>query len=121
MPAIPQQLEDLEQLDKAALLENWKQVFHHPPPRQLRRDLILAILSYRLQEREHGGLSHAARMKLKQIANNVEAEKRSPGKGSGKLNAGTRLLRPGKAKCMRSMCPAVSSSTAARSTAACLR
>ena len=47
------------------------------------------MLAYRIQEREHGGLSQVARKRLKEAAEQHEGKKRS---GSGH-HPGTRLVR----------------------------
>jgi len=58
------EVEALQAMDKRALLKIWSEVFQAPPHHTLRKELIVPILAYRLQEAIHGGLSNAARRKL---------------------------------------------------------
>ena len=86
---IPARIASLPSLNKAQLLVLWQQNFSHPPPPKLRKELMVPVLAYRLQEKEFGGLSHHARKRLQQIA---------LGLGSGKsrlssLQDGSRLVR----------------------------
>jgi hypothetical protein len=57
----------LPAMDKVALLEMWKEAFPTPPPPKLRKELMVPILAYRLQEIEFGGLSHTARKRLQEL------------------------------------------------------
>jgi Protein of unknown function (DUF2924) len=54
---------------------------------------MISLLSYRLQERESGGLSHAARTRLAQIAQSLRKEKRSIISSGKCLHSGIRLVR----------------------------
>jgi len=51
-------------LSRSGLLKLWTETFHDPPPPKLRKELIVPILAYRLQEVEFGGLSNTARKRL---------------------------------------------------------
>jgi len=46
------------------LRQEWRRLYHCEPPR-LSRDLLMRVISYRLQEIQHGGLSKSTRSKLK--------------------------------------------------------
>jgi hypothetical protein len=46
----------LPSLTKAQLLPIWAENFPTDPPPKLRKELIVPILAYRIQEREFGGL-----------------------------------------------------------------
>lgn len=90
--ALQRRLSDLEQQDTAGLRQEWRRLFRSDPP-QLSRDLVLRALAYRLQEREHGGLSKAT---LRRIA--AQARERH-GKGALRpepnvqVRPGARLVR----------------------------
>jgi len=90
---ISEQVAALPAMNKAQLLSVWAENFHQPPPPTLRKELMVPILAYRIQEREHGGLSNAARQKLKQIAKGLRSEKQSRSSISSNLKSGTRLIR----------------------------
>ena len=51
----------LPTLSKEALGDLWKQFFGSTPPTQLRRNLMIPILAYRIQEHTFGPLSSRAR------------------------------------------------------------
>jgi hypothetical protein len=90
---LSERIATLPSLKKARLLLVWQENFDQPPPAHLRRDLMIPLLAYRMQEREYGGLSHAARRRLREIARSVSGGKRRAVGGSPKLKSGTRLIR----------------------------
>ena len=65
---LSEKIATLPELDKRDLLKIWNEVFPAPPPATLRKQLIVPILAYRLQEKEYGGLSNTARRRLREIA-----------------------------------------------------
>ena len=67
-PALTDQISELPSKSKAELLALWAQNFNQPSTPLMRKTLMIPILAYRIQEREHGGLSHGARRKLQEIA-----------------------------------------------------
>lgn len=87
------QISALPALNKVQLLVLWRKNFNKLPPPTLRKELIVPILAYRMQEKEHGGLSHAARKKLRDIAKSMASEKRPQKEASSDSEKGTRLLR----------------------------
>ena len=46
----------LPAMNKAQLLKIWEHTFPTPPPGKLRKELMVPILAYRMQEAMHGGL-----------------------------------------------------------------
>lgn len=83
----------LPTLNKAQLLVIWRENFSKSPPRNLRKELMVPVLAYRMQEKEHGGLSHSARKRLRDIAKSVASEKRPQEEIQSGSEQGTRLLR----------------------------
>jgi hypothetical protein len=61
---VRERVEGLPAKDRMNLIEVWKEVFPSPPPPKLRKELMVPILAYRIQELEFGGLSHTARRQL---------------------------------------------------------
>ena len=57
----------LPAMNKAQLLKIWERTFPTPPPAKLRKELIVPILAYRMQEVVHGGLSRTARTRLQRL------------------------------------------------------
>jgi hypothetical protein len=92
-PSIAEQIAVLPSLNKAQLLPIWVDNFHTDPPPKLRKELMVPILAYRIQEREYGGLSHGARKKLQQLARSLQIEKQSQANIKSNLKTGTRLIR----------------------------
>ena len=70
----------------------WRRLHRMPLPMRLSRDLLIRGISYKLQERLHGGLSKSILRKLEGVS--VESEARSAHKPPAvSLKAGTRLIR----------------------------
>ena len=90
---IDNKLASLPAMNKGALLKMWQECFKHDPPQHLRKELMVPILAYRIQELAYGGLSNKARKKLREIAQSIEAAKTSRRKPASKLHTGTRLVR----------------------------
>jgi hypothetical protein len=90
---IAQKIAQLPTLSRTQLLPVWAENFTIPPPPKLRKELMVPILAYRIQERQFGGLSHSARRQLQEIARTL------PGKGGRRIEAasapvsGTKLIR----------------------------
>lgn len=83
----------LPAMNKAQLLVVWGENFHQPPPPTLRKELMVPILAYRIQEKEYGGLSHSARSKLRQIAKGLRTNKQSEVSYKSNLKSGIRPIR----------------------------
>jgi Protein of unknown function (DUF2924) len=89
---LSEQIAILPSLNKAKLLAIWAENFSKDPPPNLRKELMVPLLAYRIQEREFGGLSNAGRKKLKDIAQDLDPGKR-PHTAKARLKPGTRLFR----------------------------
>ena len=91
--ALADKIEKLPSLSKPKLLEIWAENFKSPPPPNLRKDLMVPILAYRIQEREYGGLSHRARTRLREIAAALRSEKAPTRNSDSGPGTGTKLIR----------------------------
>jgi hypothetical protein len=89
---ITKQIQQLPGLRRDQLIPIWNQHFHTSPPKTLRKELMVPLLSYRIQERLHGGLSLQARSRLKQIAAGLPKGPRSAMQVVAPQE-GTRILR----------------------------
>ena len=58
---IANRLADLPTLSRIALCDLWRQLFDSSSPPKLRRDLMIPILAYRLQEQAFGSLNARTR------------------------------------------------------------
>ncbi len=83
----------LPTLSKGALGDLWKQFFGSMPPTQLRRDLMIPILAYRIQERTFGSLSARAQQRLLNLSRAFEKGSDSAAVCAPRIRPGTRLVR----------------------------
>jgi hypothetical protein len=74
---VSEQLNALPEMNKAALAALWRAHFGAPPPEQIRRDLIIRVLAYKIQEQAFGGLSSSIRRRLRQFASAIEKDPNS--------------------------------------------
>jgi len=89
---LSEKIAQLPTLNKAQLLPIWAENFKAPPPPKLRKELMVPILAYRMQEREYGGLSLATRRRLKEIA--ISTRLKPLGRTTAAdIQEGTRLMR----------------------------
>ena len=58
-----------------------------------RREFVVLLLAYRLQEKAHGGLSTATRKRLRALAAKIEAEPEGDFLGTPGIKPGARLVR----------------------------
>ena len=54
--AVDRLLEQLPTMDRKALLKLWRDLFDRVPSPSLRRETLIPILAYRIQEQAFGGL-----------------------------------------------------------------
>jgi hypothetical protein len=90
---LSEQIATLPSLNKTQLLVIWAENFSKDPPPNLRKELMVPMLAYRMQEREFGGLSHGARRRLREVAASLNTEKPSPERSDSAPQTGMRLLR----------------------------
>jgi hypothetical protein len=90
---LSEQIATLPSLNKAQLLAIWAENFSKDPPPNLRKELMVPILAYRMQEREFGGLSHGARRRLREVTVSLRTDKPSQERPDSAPQNGTRLLR----------------------------
>ena len=90
-----ERLSRLQELDGAALREEWRRLCRSEPPR-VSRDLLMRAIAYRLQELAFGGLPKWARQRLAGSA--IGSDPSDPGEQAPKaaeprLRPGTRFVR----------------------------
>ena len=83
----------LPTLSKAALGDLWKQFFGSTPPTQLRRNLMIPIRAYRIQEQTFGSLSARGQQRLLDLSHAFEKGSDAALAGTPHMRAGTRLVR----------------------------
>ena len=92
--AIDDEIATLVEMEKAALVERFVDLYGSPPPKRLGRDLVMRAVAHRLQEKAHGGLALTHRRQIKAMI----AEHRRTGaiqtvKPPRSIKPGTRLIR----------------------------
>lgn len=80
------------------MLHLWTELFKREAPSQVRRELLVRILAYRIQEVAHGGLSAATKRRLAELARRFAANPNAEIPGGPKIKPGTRLLREWKGR-----------------------
>jgi Protein of unknown function (DUF2924) len=91
---LAQQIEALPKMNRAQLRAKWREVLRQSPPAHLRKQLLVPLLAYKLQEQAYGGLKPEVKRRLRELARQLEAR---PGKAlvapALRLKLGTQLLR----------------------------
>ncbi len=90
---IQRQLAILPKMSKAQLLNLWREHFKKTTPSQVRRELLVRILAYKIQEKAFGGLSNSTRRRLRQLADALEANPSAALPNVRRIKPGTRLIR----------------------------
>ena len=74
--AIDRQLAQLPAMDRTALEKLWRDLFDRVPSPALRREMLIPILAYRIQEKAFGGLRESTVRKLRKLAEEHAGEPR---------------------------------------------
>ena len=90
---IAKRLADLPTLSRVALRDLWKQLFDASPPPKLRRNLMIPILAYRLQEQAFGSLSAGSGSRLRHLSRAFARDSDSTIPSALQIRPGTRLVR----------------------------
>lgn len=80
-------------METGSLRALWRDLFGHLPHRKLRRELLIPILAYRLQERAFGGLKSSTARRLHAIAEEIGGGKKPASSCSFGPRPGTRMVR----------------------------
>jgi hypothetical protein len=89
-------LEQLPLLDRTRLLDLWHKSFGRRASPGLRRELMLPILAFRIQELAHGGLKPETKARLQEITSSLNS--RGQNDDRQRFKSGTRLVREWKGK-----------------------
>ncbi len=92
-PDLEAQFSRLASLETGELRKLWQELFQNPPHPKLRRELLIAILNYRLQEKAMGGLKPSTVRRLRAIADELASGIRHPGSSQLAPRPGTRMVR----------------------------
>jgi hypothetical protein len=89
---LQQKLEELPRLDRKNLLGLWLELFGRPAHPRLRREILVPVLAYRMQEKAFGGLKPSTCKRLRRLAEEF-ATNTKPSAASPRLKPGTRIVR----------------------------
>jgi hypothetical protein len=92
-PEISAKLQELPRLPTPELLALWQELFAQPAHPRLRRNLMIPILAYRIQENAYGRLKPSTRNRLQKLAAELDQNRKAPLSLAPQLKAGTKLLR----------------------------
>lgn len=92
MEDIRQRIKELPTLERPQLLDLWVTNFGKPAPLGIRRELMIPILAYRIQEQAHGGLKKETIARLRKITQGFEGRPTSS-RRSNRIKTGTRIVR----------------------------
>src|SRR5690348_8473515 len=87
------QLSRLSSLETGDLRNVWLESFGGPPHPKLRRELLIPILSYRLQEKALGGLRPSTVRRLRAIVDELASGKKRARHNHPGPRVGTRMVR----------------------------
>ena len=90
--AIDRQLAQLPAMDRRALEKLWRDLFDRVPSPALRRETLIPILVYRIQEKAFGGLRESTARKLRELAEEP-ADGPRPLQDAIRPKTGTRYVR----------------------------
>jgi hypothetical protein len=71
----------------------WRRLYRGEPPRCMTRELMIRALAYRMQERVHGGLAPATKLRLQGLVAEIEAKGTEAFDPGIVLKPGARLVR----------------------------
>lgn len=90
--AVDRLLEQLPTMERKELLKLWHNLFDRVPSPALRRETLIPILAYRIQEKAFGGLKESTVRKLRELADESVVGETSAQKGL-RPKIGTRYVR----------------------------
>jgi hypothetical protein len=89
----PAGLTKIAMMPATALRALWQELIGLSAPSSLRRELLIPILSYKLQEQAYGGLRPSTRTHLRRLASSLAVDKSAPLARESRFKPGTRLIR----------------------------
>jgi hypothetical protein len=91
---VAQKLAQLRTLSRQELLGLWQELYRKAAPQGMRRELLVPLLAYRIQENAYGRLKPSTRAELRRIARNLDRPKGSAEiRARIRIKSGTRLIR----------------------------
>jgi len=91
-------LKALPEMNRAALCTQWQEHFNKPAPDGVRKELLVRMLAYRVQEQAFGGLSARSRRRLDEMAAAISSNPKTAIANMASSKPGTHLIRSWKGK-----------------------
>lgn len=92
---VSEQLESLRQQNRTELRDLWHQLFGRSPSEELRKDIMVRVLAYKIQEKASGRVRAGTRRQLRQLLDkHIQNSSVTP----LKIKPGTRLIREWKGR-----------------------
>ncbi len=83
----------LADLPRPGLIDRWKALYGASPPKGLSRRLLTLAIAYRMQVKRYGGMTPAARRRLRMAGRDDAARREPTTNGAPQVAPGTRLIR----------------------------
>ena len=93
MTDISKEIDELFDLTTSKLRERWRRLNRDEPPAKLSRDLLIRSAAYQIQEGGHGGLSRAAKRRLRALAQKMGSGGSASFDVGPSLKPGAKLIR----------------------------
>ncbi len=90
---VEEQIANLPSMARPALHKLWRELFELDPSPALRREMLVPILAYRIQEKAFGGLKESTGRKLSELANDYLSARKSAAPQMIRPKIGTRYVR----------------------------
>jgi hypothetical protein len=90
---ISEKLAKLPEMGKSALCDLWRTHFKRVAPAGIRKELMIRMLAYRIQEEAFGGLDPKISRRLAQIANSLSKNPKMVLTSVARASTGTQLIR----------------------------
>jgi hypothetical protein len=90
------EIAQLPNLNRAQLRAKWQSALKKAPPLHLRKQLLVPLLAYKLQEQAYGGLRPETKRRLRELAGSFESDPKQAGAkhlAPLRMKPGTRLIR----------------------------
>jgi len=95
--ALEREIAGLPKMNIAELRAKWRSRLKQPPPAHIRKQLMVPLLAYKLQEQAYGGLKPEIRRQIEKLGaiyqRDPKAKTNSLPTGQQSIKPGTRLLR----------------------------
>ncbi len=88
-------IDALSGLDKSELHIRWEETFGHPPPKYMRRDILVRALAYEMQLEAAGGMPASLARQLERAAGSMRDGKASATAGDQPRPASAVTIKPG--------------------------